>query len=123
VDDFLSNEWFEGVNHILADAGPVPLDKGVTLFRVVMEFPDAPSDAPHAMTFTMSEGGASLQAGGYAAADAMVKLSYDDALALTNGRFDSASALREGRVKVRGDINAIVPLLSWLQAAHPQAEV
>ena len=35
------------------------------------------------------------------------------------GRFDSATALREGRVKVRGDINAVVPLLSWLQLAHP----
>jgi putative sterol carrier protein len=64
-----------------------------------------------------------LQAGDHVAADAIVKLSYDDALALTTGRFDSASALREGRVKVRGDINAIVPLLSWLQLAHPQAEV
>jgi hypothetical protein len=40
---------------------------------------------------------------------------------LTNGDIDSASALRDGRVKVRGDINAIVPLLGWLQRAHPHA--
>jgi hypothetical protein len=121
--DFLSNDWFEEVNQSLADAGPVPLENGVTLFRVVMDFPDAPANGPRAMTFTISADGASLQAGDHVAADAMVKLSYDDALALTTGRFDSASALREGRVKVRGDINAIVPLLSWLQSAHPQAEV
>jgi hypothetical protein len=123
VDDFLSSEWFEGVNHILANAGTVPLDEGVTLFRVVMEFLDAPPDGPHAMTFTVSEDGASLRAGGHDAADAFVKLSYDDARALTTGRFDSTSALREGRVKARGNINAIVPLLSWMQAAHPQAEL
>jgi hypothetical protein len=123
VTDFLSNEWFEGVNQSLANAGPVPLENGVTIFRVVMDFPDAPTSGPLAMTFTMSRDGASLQAGDHVAADAIVKLSYDDALALTTGRFDSASALREGRVKVRGDINAIVPLLSWLQLAHPQAEV
>jgi hypothetical protein len=123
VSDFLSNDWFGEVNQNLVNAGPVPLEHGVTLFRVVMEFPDAPANAPRAMTFTISKDGASLQAGDHVAADAMVKLSYDDALALTTGRFDSASALREGRVKVRGDINAIVPLLSWLQSAHPHAEI
>jgi hypothetical protein len=42
-------------------------------------------------------------------------------LALSLGQFDSATALREGRIKVRGDINAIVPVLGWLQQAHPQA--
>jgi hypothetical protein len=123
VADFLSDEWFEGVNQNLANAGPVPLEPGVILFRVVMDFPDAPVGGPNAMTFTIGKNGASLQAGDHVAADATLKLSYDDALALTTGRFDSASALREGRVKVRGDINAIVPLLSWLQMAHPQAEV
>jgi hypothetical protein len=123
VIEFLSNEWFEGVNQNLANAGPVPLDDGVSLFRVVLEFGDAPVTGPSAMTFTISRGGTSLQPGDHDHADAKLKLSYDDALALTTGRFDSASALREGRVKVRGDINAIVPLLSWLQLAHPNAEV
>ena len=73
------------------------------------------------MTFTLSGAAASLDAGDHLAADALVRLKYADALALATGKFDSATALREGRIKVRGDINAIVPLLSWLQQAHPQA--
>jgi hypothetical protein len=123
VADFLSSEWFEELNNSLASAGAVPLGEEVSLFRVVLEFPDAPDPGPRAMTFTMNAQGASLSVGDHPAADAMVSLSYADALALVTGRFDSASALREGRVKVRGDINAIVPLLSWLQLAHPRAEM
>jgi putative sterol carrier protein len=69
----------------------------------------------------MDETGASLRAGDDPLADASVRVNYADALDLTQGRFDSATALREGRVKVRGDINAIVPMLGWLQLAHPRA--
>jgi alkyl sulfatase BDS1-like metallo-beta-lactamase superfamily hydrolase len=123
VADFLSNEWFEAVNRNLVKAGPAPLENGVTHFRVVMSFPDAPANSSRAMTFTVGTNGASLRAGDHDAADAVVKLNYDDALALTTGRIDSASALREGRVKVRGDINTIVTLLAWLQSAHPPGEV
>jgi putative sterol carrier protein len=122
VADFLSDEWFSQVNETLRSAGAISLEGAPSVFRVVIEFPDAPADGPHAVTFTMREQGATLDAGDHLAADALVRLSYDDAVALTTGRFDSASALREGRVKVRGDINAIVPLLTWLQLAHPQAD-
>jgi hypothetical protein len=122
MDAFLSNAWFDQVNKTLSDAGPVPLEDGVELFRVVLEFPDAPDSGPHAMTFTMGREGATLLAGDHVAADAVLSLTYGDALALSVGRFDSASALREGRVKVRGDVSAIVPLLAWLQLAHPQGE-
>jgi hypothetical protein len=122
VADFLSDEWFSQVNETLGHAGAIPFEGVPSVFRVVIEFPDGPASGPHAMTFTMREQGATLDPGDHLAADALVRLSYDDAVALTSGRFDSASALREGRVKVRGDINAIVPLLTWLQLAHPQAE-
>ncbi len=121
MPDFLSDEWFESLNDTLANAGPVPMKDGSTTFRIVLEFPDAPSSGPHAVTFTLSSDGASLEAGDHLAADALVRLKYADALALTTGKIDSATALREGRIKVRGDINAIVPLLSWLQRVHPQA--
>jgi hypothetical protein len=50
-----------------------------------------------------------------------LQLSYAEAASLTNGSIDSASALRDGRIKVRGDINAIVPVLGWLQRSHPSA--
>ena len=120
--DFLTDEWFEGLNGTLRDAGPVPLGSDAKVFRVVLEFIDAPSTLPHAITLTLTSDEASLSAGDHLAADALVRLSYADALALTTGRLDSATALREGRLKVRGDVHAIVPLLDWLQHAHPEAE-
>ncbi|MGB8197519.1 MAG: SCP2 sterol-binding domain-containing protein [Acidimicrobiales bacterium] len=118
--DFLSTEWFQSLNESLERADPVPFDGDATV-RVVIEFPDAPSNGPHAITFSISADGARVDSGDHLAADAIVQIAYADASALTNGDTDSATALRDGRVKVRGDINAIVPLLSWLQRAHPHA--
>jgi hypothetical protein len=116
VADFLSEEWFEEINRSLAAAGPVPEATG-TLY-VVLEFTDAPAQAPHAVTFSLGEV-ASVAPGDHLAAETLLRLSYADAAALTQGTFDSATALRQGRVKVRGDLNALVPLLGWLQRAHP----
>jgi hypothetical protein len=121
VADFLSVEWIEQLNDTLRNAGPVPFESAESTVRVVLEFPDAPKSAPHALTFTLSGEGASVEAGDHLAADAIVRLSYEEATSLTNGTIDSASALRDGRIKVRGDINAIVPVLGWLQRAHPSA--
>ena len=119
--DFLSTEWFRELNETLERAEPVPFENGAPTVRIVIEFPDAPKIGPHAITFTIGPDGARVESGDHLAADAMVRLSYADASALTGGDINSASALRDGRVKVRGDINAIVPLLSWLQRAHPGA--
>jgi hypothetical protein len=121
VTDFLSTEWFAELTTTLRDAGPVPFRDADSILRVVIEFPDAPTTGPHAMTFCLSSEGATVDAGDHLAANAMVRLTYADALALSLGELDSAAALREGRIKVRGDINAIVPVLGWLQQAHPQA--
>ena len=118
--DFLSVEWFEGLNEVLRVAGPVPLDGEDVTLRVVLQFSGAPSAQPHALTFTLRSEGASVEPGDHLAADALVRLAYADALALTSGNLDSATALREGRIKVRGDVNAVVPLLAWLQRAHPR---
>ena len=59
---FLSSAWFDQVSRTLSDAGPVPLEEGVELFRIVIELSDAPASGPQAMTFTMSRDGASLLA-------------------------------------------------------------
>jgi len=122
VATFLSEEWFESLRAALREAGPVPVTSDDSVFRVVLEFTGTPSTLPHALTFIMESGGASVALGDHLFADALIRLSYEDALALSTGTLESASALREGRVKVRGDVNAIVPLLSWLQLAHPHAE-
>lgn len=117
--DFLSSAWFQELNDTLENAERVPFDAATV--RVVLEFPDAPSNGPHALTFTISAEGARVEPGDHLAADAIVQLSFAAASALTGGDIDSAAALRDGRVKVRGDINAIVPLIGWLQRARPSA--
>jgi hypothetical protein len=122
VADFLSTEWFQGLNETLERAEPVPVDPDAATVRVVIEFRDAPNHALHAITFSVGTEGAHVEPGDHLAADAIVQLSFADAAALTGGDIDSASALRDGRVKVRGDINAVVPLLNWLQRAHPSTD-
>ncbi len=116
--DFLSAEWFSALNETLGRAGTPPLgDRGA--LRVVLEFADSPRGVPHAITFTVSAAGAVGEPGDHLAADAVVRLTYDDAVALAQGTLESGIALREGRLKVRGDVQALVPLLEWLLESHP----
>ena len=119
---FLSTQWFEQLNAVLRLAGPVPLESDRESFRVVIELSDAPADKPDALTLTLHRSGASAQSGDIGDGDAAIRLSFADAERLTLGTFDSASALREGRVKLRGDLNAITSVVGWLQHAHPGAE-
>ncbi len=114
---FLSAEWLAALNDTLDAAGPPPLESPESTVRFVFEFSDGPSALPHALTFSVSAEGAVAEAGDHLAADAVIRLSYRDAEALTEGSLDSADALREGRLKVRGDIHGLVPLLGWLLAS------
>lgn len=115
--DLLSSQWFEDLNATLRAAGPVPLSSS-RVYRVVLEITGGPTSSPHAITFTLSPEGASVEPGDHLA-DAVIRLAFDDVAALTDGTRDSATALREGRIKIRGDVRALVPLLEWLQRAHP----
>ena len=115
--NFLSAEWFVALNETLARAGVPPLGDRSDL-RVLLEFVDGPSSAPHAMTLSVDASGAFVEPGDHLAADAVVRLTYADAEALTRGTLESAVALREGRLKVRGDVQALVPLLDWLLESH-----
>jgi hypothetical protein len=115
--NFLSGEWFAALNETLARAGVPPLGERSDL-RVVLEFVDGPSSSPHAMTLTVNELGAIAEPGDHLAADAVVRLTYADAEALTQGTLESAVALREGKLKVRGDVQALTPLLDWLLESH-----
>jgi hypothetical protein len=117
VADFLSAEWFSALNETLARAGAAPLGDRDAL-RIVLELVDGPQSLPHAITFTVTAEGAVGEPGDHLAADAVVRLSYDDAIALSRGTLESGVALREGRLKVRGDVQAIAPLLEWLLETH-----
>jgi len=117
VDEFAGDEWFASLNATLVAAGPVPVAEG-TVQRIVIQLLDAPNRVPHAFTITLAPAGASAEAGDHLAADAVVRIDFADASRLHRGDLDSATALREGRVKVRGDVNAVVALLDWLLVAH-----
>jgi putative sterol carrier protein len=121
VVDFLSDAWFESLNETLKHAKPIPGSKSDAVFRIVLEFANAPKSVNHALTFTIEGKRATVTPGDHFFADTLVRLSYADGNALFKGDFDSATALREGRIKVRGDINAMIPMLNWFQSSHPHA--
>jgi SCP-2 sterol transfer family len=54
------------------------------------------------------------------AADVTLLLGYADALALARGELEPADALAAGRIRVRGDLAALVAAQSVLQAASAQ---
>jgi len=113
VTTFLSPEWFDQAGERLALAalpGPDAVSRNITL---VVE--DGPPDAPSALSLSVSAEGATLSPGGRDDASVTIRLSYDDALALSGGTLESATALRDGRVKVTGDLAALTPLGPWLQ--------
>ena len=116
---FLSDEWFSELNATLAAAGPPPLGQSA-IARIVFVFDAAPTSTPHALTFTLEPERASVDAGDHLMADTVIRLPYDDALDLVGGSRDSAAALREGRIKIRGEVSTVTALLTWLQQAHPQ---
>ena len=119
MDEFAGDEWFATLNATLVAAGPVPsIDEAR---RIVIHLDDAPTRSPHAFTITLAPSGASAAPGDHLAADAVVRIAFSDAASLARGDLDSAAALREGRVKVRGDVSVVVALLDWLLAAHGSA--
>jgi putative sterol carrier protein len=117
VAAFLSDEWFSGLGETLKSAGPPPRDEGTEDVRIVFELTDGPSSLPHAVTFAVKNDGVTVEPGDHLAADAVIRISYDDASALASGTLTSAKAVRDGRLKIRGDVHGLVPLLGWLLTA------
>ncbi|HET9089737.1 MAG TPA: SCP2 sterol-binding domain-containing protein [Acidimicrobiales bacterium] len=110
MPDFLSPGWFSDLNAALAAVEPPDGE----LRRVVVEFLSAPSGVAHAMTFSVGPAGCGVALGDHLGADALLRIDYADARAIAEGRLTSADALREGRVKVRGDVDVFQSLLEWL---------
>ena len=111
---FLSDEWFSTSNAALAKVeldGAAPSEVRSAL--VVLEFDDGPNDKPHAMTFEIKDGHATVASGDHLMADTIIRLRFADAQALVEGSLTSADVLREGRLKVRGDVHVIVSLAPW----------
>ncbi len=113
--DFLSPAWFDERNAELARRGPTGL---AATLRVALVLVDAPSGGPGALTLVLDPGGGRLEPADPGVCDVVVTLSVDDAAALVAGTSTSTSALREGRVAVRGDAATLVPVTAWLGGAR-----
>lgn len=117
MSQFLSDTWFAELNDRLSSSTPHPFPPDAPACRVAFDIVDAPVPGPSALTLLLDAHETTVIPGlpeGPTPADVVLRLTYDDADALTHGRLDSATALREGRIKVRGDVNVLVPLATWL---------
>ena len=114
--DFLSDQWFEDLTARLAHASPGPLPDGARPCRLVVEFTEAPDGLTSSLTLAVSATSLQVTPGEEPPADAYLRIGYSDAAAIARGDLDSATALRDGRIKVRGDASAIAPLANWLLA-------
>lgn len=110
--DFLTSEWFAEINATLASRKLAATDT----WRVVLSWDDGPAQLPHAVTFSAAGGLLAVEHGDHLAADAVIVLSYQDAKALATGELDTAAALREGRIKLRGDSAVVVAMANAIRA-------
>ena len=105
---YLSASWFEEVNRVAA-AAPAEPGEAVTIQQVVTGGPSG--DVRYWVR--VAGGVVEVGPGEAAGAGATVTQSYDTAVALGTGRLAVEDALREGRVRIAGD----VALLARHQAA------
>jgi hypothetical protein len=126
---YLSPEWVHSFDAALgaldlhdaitqAGAGSLAAADGTfSVLQVVTGDPDGGGE--RRLLLRVAEGRAhlSLDAEGTAAGSATIVLGYEDALALAHGRLDPADALAEGRIRVRGDLAALVAGQEVLAAA------
>lgn len=131
---YLSSEWVQAFDAALSaldlsDAiaatasGSLAAADGV--FSVAQEVSGVPSDVTESagsevrVVLSVADGHAhmALDPDGVSPATATIALAYPDALALARGRLDPADALAAGRVRVRGDLAALVAGQEVLAAA------
>ena len=123
---YLSPEWVASFDAALgaldlsdavAAAGAGSLAAAHGAFSVVQVVTDVPDDIRTAggaadvhVVLTVAGGRArlGLDPSGTAAGTATIVLGYPDALAMARGELDPADALAAGRVRVRGDLAALV---------------
>jgi putative sterol carrier protein len=131
VPRFLTPEWVAAFDAALARAELPPLDEdaGITAssgrFTVREEVRGGP-DGDVVVTLQADDGTLRAwwsrpgePAGDGPGPDVTVVLAYDDARDLVSGTLSPATALAEGRIKVRGDLSVLVASQALLAAAQP----
>jgi hypothetical protein len=136
VARYLTPEWVEAfdaalgaldLSDAIAAAAPGSLAAADGAFSVAQVVSGVPADVPTAsasrevrVVLSVADGHAHMAldpAGAGVPVTATIALGYADALALALGRLDPADALAAGRVRVRGDLAALVAGQAVLAAA------
>ena len=129
---YLSPEWVSSFDaalqtvdlaDALAAAGEGSLAAADGSFSVAQVVTGVPGETADVRTvFSVADGAARLELdpASERPATATIVLGYADALAMAQGRLDPADALAAGRVRVRGDLAALVAGQSLLAAAASQ---
>lgn len=113
-----TDAWLEECNTALASVpGTAPDARPLVVTERVTGVPEGAHDH---ITLVVDEAGARLRGGEVAAPSAWITIAMQDAEALHLGRLDPAVALTEGRVRVRGDLRAVVDAMALLAEAHRQ---
>lgn len=124
---FYSPEWVNAFNDAVAGLDVGAVDTGASLvadggrFRVAQVVRGGP-DGELVVTMAVDEGRLTLAlaapgAGSAMEPDVTIVLDYEDAAAMSRGELDPADAIRDGRVRVRGDLAVLVAAQSLLVAA------
>ncbi len=109
----LTDEWLEECNAALAACGPAAGE------LVLTEHVTGATPPQHgAVTLVADATGVRLQPGIDERATATLTISLGDAEALQAGTLGPAEALAQGRVRVRGDLRAVVEGMDLLARAH-----
>ena len=139
---FLTSQWASAVTTALArlpaGAGAAPRPPGASgdTFTVAQLIHDVPADLPSrdglvATVLRVEDGRASLSVHPGSSspekdvgpqdvastADAVLSISYPDAVSLGRGDLDPAAALAQGRVRARGDLSLLVAGQELMTAA------
>ena len=111
-----SDAWLEECNGALAGVSGLPADARRLVVTEVVT--GAPAGTHDHVTLILDDAGARLRAGDDLSASAWLTVAMADAEALHRGELDPATALAEGRVRVRGDLRAVVDAVALLADAH-----
>lgn len=109
-----SDEWIASCNDALgALAAPE-----ATSLTVVERVTGAPADVHDVVSLVADAHGVRVEAGEATGASAWLTVAFDDAAALNEGRLEPADAIATGRLRVRGDLRAVVDAVGLLAQAH-----
>jgi hypothetical protein len=111
-----SDEWLAACNEALA--APSEVMAPGTRLVVTEHVTGAPDTVHSAITLVADDQGVRLVGGEVPGATAWLTIAMVDAAALHDGTLTPAAALTEGRLRVRGDLRAVVDAVGLLASAH-----